>query len=57
MEYDEGVNVTRNTVVRQLEGWAPGFKNTLMENTLTLPSKNTLHPPVITTHWMTPRYW
>ena len=30
-------NVTRSTLVKQLECWVPGFENILMENTLTLP--------------------
>ena len=51
------VNVTRNTLARQLECWAPGSENTLLENTVTMPSRKTLHPPVITTRCMTRSWW
>ena len=47
------VNVTRNTLVRL----GTRFREHTDGKHLTLPLRNTLHPPVITTHWMTQRSW
>ena len=49
------VNVTKNKFVRQPGCWVPGSENIQMENTSTLPLRNTPLPPVIITHRMTPR--